>query len=180
MSVPTRRRRFRERRKNHSSDAEWNGAKRSTRIPNWVPKRLHTPLRMSWHLFLAGTLLSLAVILFYLCLSFRYDLRKVSDMAERSVVLDVSGRELGSLHGANRRLIPREEVPPFLVEALEAREDVRFFEHHGIDFRGVGRATLRNIRDRSFTQGASTLTMQLVRNTYDLWDSSLHRKFLDV
>lgn len=180
MSAPPRRRRFRERRKNHSSDAEWNGAKRSTRIPKWIPKRLHTPLRITWRLFLAGTLLSLAVILFYLCLSFRYDLRKVSDMAQRSVVLDATGRELGSLHGANRRLIPRDEIPPFLVDALEAREDARFFEHHGIDFRGVGRATFRNLRDRSFTQGASTLTMQLVRNTYDLWDSTLHRKFLET
>src|SRR5690606_5231649 len=71
-------------------------------------------------------------------------------------------------------------LPDFLVKALQAREDARFFDHAGVDFRGLARATVRNLKDRDFTQGASTLTMQLARNTYDIRAKSLHRKFLEI
>ncbi|TAE87583.1 MAG: hypothetical protein EAZ81_13890 [Verrucomicrobia bacterium] len=46
--------------------------------------------------------------------------------------------------------------------------------------RGLVRATLRNIKDKKFTQGASTLSMQLARNTYEIRAKSLHRKFLEI
>jgi penicillin-binding protein 1A len=67
-----------------------------------------------------------------------------------------------------------------LVNALRAREDARFFEHHGVDVRGLMRATLRNLKDRDFTQGASTLSMQLARNVFQMRQKSLHRKFLEI
>ena len=169
------------RNRHHSTEASsWDEPKRTTRIPRWIPLRLHHPLRYAWRLTLVLSLVSLATLLFYLCLSFRYNLSEVASMPERTVVLDAKGRELSAIHGQNRRLISDITIPKFFIQALQAREDARFFEHHGVDYRGVARATLRNIRDRSFTQGASTLTMQLVRNTYDLWDSSLHRKLLEI
>ena len=173
-------RRFRKPPRPLAAEAEWNAAQRTTRLPRWIPKRYHPALRVTWRLGLTALSATLALVLFYLCLSFRYDLNTITRMPERSVVYDATGRELGTLHGENRRLLTRKSIPPFLVQALEAREDARFFNHHGVDPRGVGRATLRNLRDRSFTQGASTLTMQLARNTYDLWDSSLHRKLLEM
>ncbi|MGA0846817.1 MAG: transglycosylase domain-containing protein, partial [Luteolibacter sp.] len=74
----------------------------------------------------------------------------------------------------------REDLPDFLVKALIAREYVRFYDHHGVDLRGLARASLRNLKDREFTQGASTLTMQLARNTYEIREKSLHRKFLEI
>ena len=77
-------------------------------------------------------------------------------------------------------MVSREEIPDFMVEALSAREDARFFEHGGVDFRGLARATIRNVKDRDFTQGASTLTMQLARNTYEMRAKSLHRKAVEI
>ena len=71
-------------------------------------------------------------------------------------------------------------IPEHLVEATLAAEDKRFFEHHGVDVMGLLRATQRNLRDRSFTQGASTLSMQLARNSYSMHQRSLHRKLLEI
>ncbi len=66
------------------------------------------------------------------------------------------------------------------MKSLRAREDARFFEHHGVDLRGLARATVRNLKDWDFTQGASTLSMQLARNSFKMKQKSLHRKFLEI
>ncbi len=109
-----------------------------------------------------------------------YDMRKVAELPSRTTILDRNGSTIEVGWGASRHLARREDLPPFLVDALEAREDARFFTHHGVDFRGLARATVRNIKDRDFTQGASTLTMQLARNTYDMRAKSIHRKLLEI
>ncbi|MDB4457518.1 DUF1549 domain-containing protein, partial [Akkermansiaceae bacterium] len=102
-------------------------------------------------------------------------------MPERTILLDRNGIEIGTIHGANRRLVEYEEVPTFLKICLFAREDARFMDHEGVDFWGLARATLRNAKDLDFTQGASTLSMQLARNTFDLREKkSLNRKFLEI
>ena len=141
---------------------------------------------MQWILrisFRGGVLLLsllLAICLFYLTLSFRYEIEDIDKMPERSVIYDIEGKELATLHGENRRLIAREEIPRFFVEALQAREDKRFFRHQGVDVMGLLRATMRNASDMQFTQGASTLTMQLARNSFALQEKSLHRKLLEI
>src|SRR5690606_8650844 len=79
-----------------------------------------------------------------------------------------------------RKLVTREDIPDFLVKSLQAREDARFFDHSGVDIRGLIRATVRNIKDRDFTQGASTLSMQLARNCFQMKQKSIHRKLLEI
>jgi len=178
--APTRWTRRQRAREEARASEHWHPARRPSRLPRWIPAPLQKLIRFSFKTAVVLTLLGLAVALFYSCLALRYDLRKVVSMPERTIILDAKGRELATLHGENRRLISREEVPPFFVEALQAREDKRFFEHHGVDLMGLLRATLRNVRDRSFTQGASTLTMQLARNTFEIRERSLHRKLLEI
>ncbi|MCH7225221.1 transglycosylase domain-containing protein [Haloferula sp. A504] len=118
-----------------------------------------------------------------------YDMAKVEEMPERSVILDRRGRELGRIHGEKRDIIDFSQIDQDFIYAILAREDERFFRHRGVDWIGFGRATLRNLKDRDMTQGASTLTMQLARNSYDLyapWLSfsdtlrELDRKFLEI
>ena len=101
-------------------------------------------------------------------------------MPERSMVFDARGREMGRLHGENRIVVPLAEVSPRFVAALLAREDDRFHRHGGVDLIGVARAVVRNVSDSEFTQGASTLTMQLARSSFDLSGKTLHRKLLEV
>lgn len=111
----------------------------------------------------------------------KFNLAEVARMPERTVLIDRTGEEIGTIHGANRRLIDYQEIPPFLKLSLFAREDSRFLDHEGVDFFGLARATLRNIKDRDFTQGASTLSMQLARNSFNLLEKkSLNRKFLEI
>jgi penicillin-binding protein 1A len=97
-----------------------------------------------------------------------FDMAKVEEMPERSVVLDRRGRELGRIHGEKRDIIDFSQIDQDFIFAILAREDERFFRHHGVDWIGFGRAMLRNLTDLDFTQGASTLTMQLARNSYEL------------
>ncbi len=108
------------------------------------------------------------------------DITRVGKMPERSVVYDWKKREIGRLHGENRTLVTKGEVSTYFVDALLAREDSRFYHHGGIDWRGVARSILRNIKDGGMTQGASTLTMQLSRCSFDIRDKTLHRKLLEA
>ncbi len=127
------------------------------------------------------TLAAAVVTGIYSHLAKQYDLTKLGQMPERTVVMDCKGEVLGRMHGENRIIVPLSEVSPWFVKALLAREDARFYSHHGIDFIGVLRAALRNLKDMRVVQGASTLTMQLARNSYpDLNDRSLHRKLVEM
>ncbi|MFN0129353.1 MAG: transglycosylase domain-containing protein [Verrucomicrobiales bacterium] len=121
-----------------------------------------------------------AIWLVYSSLARGYDMKKLGAMPERSIVYDANGAEMGRLHGENRVSVPLSEVSSHFLNALLSREDHRFYDHGGIDSRGVARALVRDIRDRGFTQGASTITMQLARNSFALRGRSLHRKLLEM
>src|SRR5205085_11841940 len=80
-------------------------------------------------------------------------------------VYSSDGVLLAKLQIENRQPVPLKNVSPKLVEATIAVEDSRFYEHPGVDFRGVVRAALSNILSGDATgQGASTITQQLARN----------------
>lgn len=121
-----------------------------------------------------------AIAVLYAILSARYDLEEVSKLPVGIVICDRDGEIIDVPGNNTRRLALRDEIPRFLIDALCAREDARFFDHGGVDVRGLARATIRNIKDWNFTQGASTLTMQLSRNSFDIREKSLHRKMLEI
>lgn len=146
----------------------------------WLPPRFHRPAVWLFKLSIVGLVLASALVFFYFLLANRYNLDEVERMPADPVFYDRSGKVLPAPKGGGRKPVPRGDLPDFLVKALLAREDARFFSHCGIDFRGLGRATLRNLKDGGFTQGASTLSMQLARNTFDIRAKSLHRKFLEM
>jgi penicillin-binding protein 1A len=120
-------------------------------------------------------------VLVYGNLAARYDLGKLGEMKQRSVVLDCRGRELGKLHGENRVVVPLSQVSPNFINALLAREDARFYHHGGVDYIGVARAFIRNLKDKKTVQGASTITMQLARNSFDgLNEKTFNRKLTEI
>ncbi len=84
------------------------------------------------------------------------------------------------LNNEDRDLIQLANAPQQLLDALIAVEDRRYYQHHGISFRGISRAMLANIRAGKFIQGGSTLTQQLVKNFYLTSDRSLARKLLEI
>ena len=66
--------------------------------------------------------------------------------------------------GANRKYVTISEIPTYLQDAFVAIEDERFYEHNGIDLHGIARAAVEVVKSRSLSQGASTITQQLVKN----------------
>ncbi len=87
--------------------------------------------------------------------------------ATASVVLSSEGKAIGRFYSENRITITRDQLPPHLINALVATEDVRFFEHSGVDSRSLIRVIFKSIlfNDRS-SGGGSTLTQQLAKNMY--------------
>ncbi len=89
----------------------------------------------------------------------------ISAPAQASYVYASDGKTLiTTFYDEARRFVPLSDVAPAMQQAIISAEDSRFFEHHGVDVKGVLRAFVANHRSGQVQQGASTLTMQYVRN----------------
>jgi penicillin-binding protein 1A len=95
-----------------------------------------------------------------------------------TVVYAANGRSvLAVLRGSESRvLVPSEDIAPIMRQAIVSVEDQRFFEHKGIDVRGVARALWADIREQAIVEGGSTITQQFVKNAYIRNERTLARK----
>jgi penicillin-binding protein 1A len=119
-------------------------------------------------LILAG-LAALAVVstVFGMMMALASDLPKLENKpTERNTVLyDVQGQRIGILTGQQARILLRpEQISPAMKHAMVAIEDRRFYEHSGVDIRGVGRALVQDVVNRGAVQGGSTIPQQFVKN----------------
>ena len=84
---------------------------------------------------------------------------------QTSSLYDVNGQVYTTLNkGENRTSITLSEMPQYLIDATIATEDARFYKHHGIDVKRIFGAAAKDIFAGGYSQGASTITMQLARN----------------
>lgn len=83
-----------------------------------------------------------------------------------TTVLASNGEQTATLvgSGANRQYVTIDEIPVDLQHAFVAIEDERFYDHNGIDLHGIGRAFVSGLSKGSFSEGASTITQQLIKN----------------
>jgi membrane peptidoglycan carboxypeptidase len=160
----------------------WKSKNRKSPMMDWMPEWLRLSHKVGFRLFLFGSVIFLLVASYYYYKASKFDLDKVAEEQHQNIFLDHTGKPLLVAGDKQSLLITKEDLPKHLVDALIAREDKNFETHCGVDFVGLVRATGRNVKDMSFTQGASTLTMQLARNTYDdkLKEKSLNRKFIEI
>ena len=86
--------------------------------------------------------------------------------SEGGRILDRTGATLGRITPVRRANVPLSEVPVHVQKAFIATEDRRFYEHRGLDWRAIGRASFRNVTSFGVREGFSTITMQVVRNTF--------------
>ena len=84
--------------------------------------------------------------------------------ATTTVMRAADGTPLAELANERREILPFDKFPPQLVHAFLAAEDRRFYEHQGIDYRGIGRALTANLRAGATTQGGSTITQQVAKS----------------
>src|SRR5205085_3374083 len=93
---------------------------------------------------------------------------------------ELPGLLLGSFFGSERcRRMPVtfDQIPKQMINATLAIEDRRFFEHPGVDYRGVFRALLANYQHGEVVQGGSTITQQLIKITFKMHQRTFQRKF---
>ncbi|SFP94339.1 transglycosylase domain-containing protein [Salibacterium halotolerans] len=101
-------------------------------------------------------------------------------MKETSVLYDEEGTKLAELHQEDRNVVEIESLPDHVKQAFVAIEDMRFYEHQGIDPRGILRALYRDILAGSIVEGGSTITQQLAKNSFLTNDQTLLRKTKEV
>jgi penicillin-binding protein 1A len=87
---------------------------------------------------------------------------------------------IGQFFVERRILVPLQQIPKPLVNAVIATEDARFFEHRGVDFVGIARAVLTNLVSGRIRQGASTITQQLARSLFLSPKRDFDRKVREV
>jgi 1A family penicillin-binding protein len=140
-----------------------------------------------------GTILGTAMItsaiaaggLVGLAISFRNlpDVRVLRNYqpSETSYIYDIKGRLLTSLHGeANREVVSLEQISPELKRAVIAIEDSHFYQHQGINPYSIGRAVWVNWQRGGVAEGASTLTMQLIKNLFLTRERTFTRKLAEA
>ena len=98
---------------------------------------------------------------------------------ESTIIYDSAGNEIATIGIENRINITYADLPECVVDAFVAVEDSRFFEHNGFDIPRFAKSALENLKSLSFAQGGSTLTMQMVKNTYFVTDEALAEKSID-
>ena len=107
----------------------------------------------------------------------RLDIDKLVNVRQTTLVYDRDGRAAGSLYGSeNRVVVPLSAIPADVRNAFIAAEDLRFYQHNGIDLRRIVGALLKDLQTLSFRQGASTITQQLIKLTHLTSEKTLSRK----
>ncbi|MEA1959998.1 MAG: PBP1A family penicillin-binding protein [Bacillota bacterium] len=112
--------------------------------------------------------LTCLLVLFIICLfavGFSLQLPEIK-VPESSVLYDVKGRPLNGLAEENRISIPLENISPYFLQAVIAVEDNNFYEHYGVDFRGLLRAVYSNLKKQEIVAGGSTITQQTAKNLF--------------
>lgn len=98
-----------------------------------------------------------------------------------STIYDIDGNEIANVHAAENRMpVKISQVPKDLQNAFVAVEDNRFYDHIGIDPKGILRAAWANLSGRSIAEGGSTITQQLAKNAYLTQDRTMKRKVQEL
>jgi penicillin-binding protein 1A len=166
----------------------------STR-PDGPRKPAPTPKRSVWLTWLLRIIfwtlgLAVAAVVSILCviavaLAVAYpnlpDISELSDYRPKLPlrVFSSEGTLIGEFGEERRNLTPIATIPKVMKDAVLAAEDARFYEHGGVDYKGVVRAGLANV-NRVKSQGASTITMQVARNVYLSSEKTLTRKIYEI
>lgn len=142
----------------------------NARGPKWSRKLLLLLLEGVFVVLIGGTVIltSMGIGVFKGVLESAPDISKitVTPSGRSSFVYDSEGNQIAKLVSANANRIPvgSAQIAPVVKQAFVAIEDERFYEHNGIDIQGIMRAGITALKDKDLSQGASTITQQLLKN----------------
>jgi len=126
-----------------------------------------------------GAVFGISIIVY-----FSFTLPKISKLSDysppiTSQILAKDGTVLASLSKEKREIIQLDEVPPLVIDAFLSAEDSQFYEHQGVDYLGVMRAMIANIKAGRVVQGGSTITQQVAKSLLLSHERSFTRKIKD-
>ncbi|HET6348142.1 MAG TPA: PBP1A family penicillin-binding protein [Candidatus Krumholzibacteria bacterium] len=142
--------------------------------------RLRTPRRL-----LIGALVLAAGAMFSAYRYFSADLPSTArlEMIEPTLKTQVFGADssvVGEFFIEDRALVSLKDLPPYVPAAFVSVEDRKFYSHWGVDLFGIARAVVSNLRHGHRVQGGSTITQQLARNLFDMFENTLTRKIKEA
>ena len=109
------------------------------------------------------------------------DISRITAAPQTGLMYDNAGELITKIQGAeNRVVIPLERIPVQTRQVFLAAEDLRFYNHHGIDFVRLFGALAANLREGGYAQGASTITMQLIRQSHLSTQKTIARKLEEM
>ena len=95
-------------------------------------------------------------------------------------IFDREGRFVARIPAEKRYWVPIDRIPKFLQNATVAIEDARFFEHSGIDIRGITRALVKDVAKGEMAEGGSTITQQVIKNKFLSGEKTINRKLTEA
>jgi penicillin-binding protein 1A len=163
----------------------------NTGKPSGKPSR---PPRKRWVTIVKwgaiASLVGLAVVSMTIALTFWMygrdpklpQITKLSDYqpAQVTTILDANDRRIGEIYTQRRTMVTYDKIPPIVVDAFVAAEDNHFWQHSGIDYIGMARAFFANLKAGKKTQGASTITQQVVKNLLLTPERTFKRKIQEI
>lgn len=131
--------------------------------------------------FLIVTGIGVAIGFFTANINTKPDIAKDILPPASSQIYDSAGNEIANIHAVENRMpVKIEQVPIDLQHAFIAIEDNRFYEHKGVDPKGLARAFYANLRDQEISEGGSTITQQLAKNAYLTQERTFKRKIQEI
>ncbi|MER3559186.1 MAG: hypothetical protein C4336_06870, partial [Armatimonadota bacterium] len=126
--------------------------------------------------------LTFVVVLYYQVVQMLPSIGVIENYQPRdaSLILSADGVQLARIAEEYREPVPLNQIPKHLVNATIAKEDRRFWQHRGVDWRGTLRALWVNLTQGDIRQGGSTITQQLARNVFLTQRRTFARKFQEI
>ena len=148
-----------------------------------MTKKTNKPSLVRWIPFLFFILLAVAAGLFLQILHQLPDVETINTYlpSETTLIFSGDGKVLARLHREeNRQVVPLSQISKYFQNAVIATEDPSFYAHHGMDFYGIFRATIKNLIYGRIVEGGSTITQQLARNIFLTRKKTITRKFAEA
>ena len=153
----------------------------------WRHPQAWVPLELSFILFIIPLLfwpvvIGLAILNFYSSEMASVPIENLKDIEQPTIshIYTEDGVLLAELFREHRLPVPLESVPPLIINAFLAAEDSNFYQHQGVDLKGLVRAFLANLHAGQTVQGASTITQQMIRTFFLSNERTYDRKIREI
>ena len=161
--------------------------KQTTEAKPWRHPQAWAPLELSFILFLLPLIfwpvvITLAILNFYSSEMADVPIENLKDLEQPTVsyIYTEDGVLLAELFREHRLPTPLSGIPPLVINAFLAAEDSNFYQHQGVDLKGLVRAFLANLQAGQTVQGASTITQQMIRTFFLTNEKTYDRKLREI